>query len=83
MGDERKEEFAVKVVDGRRSVSAEEAQKEAMMMEQLDTVCGGSVWVWVHRQVNGNCHGILCFGKSSECAATGQTAIQWSCSHAS
>ena len=34
---ERKEEFAVKVVDGRRSVSAEEAQKEAMMMEQLDT----------------------------------------------
>ena len=29
--------FAVKVVDGRRSVGATEAQKEAMMMEQLDT----------------------------------------------
>ena len=27
----------MKVVDGRRSVGAEEAQKEAMMMEQLDT----------------------------------------------
>ena len=36
MGKKEKE-FAVKVVDGRTSVSAEEAQKEAMMMEQLDT----------------------------------------------
>ena len=34
--DERKEVFAVKVVDGRRPVSTEEAQKEAMMMKQLD-----------------------------------------------
>ena len=32
-----KKVFAVKVVDGRRSVGATEAQKEAMMMEQLDT----------------------------------------------
>ena len=38
---------AVKVVDGRRSVSATEAQKEAMMMEQLNTLCGGSVLVWL------------------------------------
>ena len=35
-GDSKKV-FAVKVVDGRRSVGATEAQKEAMMMEQLDT----------------------------------------------
>ena len=32
-----KKVFAGKVVDGRRSVSATEAQKEAMMMEQLNT----------------------------------------------
>ena len=32
-----KKVFAVKVVDGRRSVGATEAQKEAMMMEQLGT----------------------------------------------
>ena len=37
-GDEsRKKEYAVKVIDGRRSVGATEAQKEAMMMEELDT----------------------------------------------
>ena len=37
-GDEsRKKEYAVKVIDGRRSVGATEAQKEAMMMEGLDT----------------------------------------------
>lgn len=33
----RKKEYAVKVIDGRRSVGATEAQKEAMMMEGLDT----------------------------------------------
>lgn len=33
----RKKEYAVKVIDGRRSVGATEAQKEAMMMEELDT----------------------------------------------
>ena len=33
----RKKEYAVKVIDGRRSVGTTEAQKEAMMMEELDT----------------------------------------------
>ena len=33
----RKKEYAVKVIDGRNSVGATEAQKEAMMMEELDT----------------------------------------------
>ena len=33
----RKKEYAVKVIDGRRSVGATEAQKEAMMMKELDT----------------------------------------------
>ena len=36
-GGSRKKEYAVKVIDGRRSVGATEAQKEVMMMETLDT----------------------------------------------
>ena len=34
---ESKKEYAVKMIDGRKSTGATEAQKEAMMMEQLDT----------------------------------------------
>ena len=35
-GDSKKE-YAVKMVDGRRTIATTEAQKEAVMMEQLDT----------------------------------------------
>ena len=80
--DDSNTEYAVKLLNKHAGDGVKEAQKEAMMMEQLDTVCGGSVWECVHRDSDGNCYGILPIGKSSECVAKGSTAIQCSRAHA-